>query len=54
MKKKDETEADALYSKDLFLWHFKNVRPIKPIEVKGKLGFFEVNAPMVFLKRETA
>lgn len=54
MKKKDEVDADAIFSKDLFSWHLRNVRPIKPFDVKGKLGFFDVDEPVVFLKRETA
>jgi hypothetical protein len=30
---------------DEYRWHLRNVRPVKPFAVKGRLGIFEVELP---------
>jgi len=50
MKEQDESDSESEYFDDLFSWCLRNVRPIKPFEVIGKLNLFEVNEPIVYIK----
>ena len=34
-------------SKTLYAWPLENIRPIEPFEVKGKLGFFDVDDSLI-------
>ncbi|MBV5334198.1 MAG: ASCH domain-containing protein [Sulfuricurvum sp.] len=43
MSRADEPSACCDYSPGLFAWHFRNIREIKPLPVKGKLGIFELD-----------
>lgn len=52
MDDEEEMAAYGLYSESLFLWHFRNVRPIIPFNVNSKRGLFEVDKPIVYQERE--
>jgi hypothetical protein len=50
MKEVDEKASESEFYDDLFSWCLRNVRPIKPFDVVGRLNLYEVNEPIVFLK----
>jgi hypothetical protein len=50
MEQEDEKASEADYYDDLFSWCLRNVRPIKPFDVVGRLNLFEVNEPIVYLQ----
>jgi hypothetical protein len=41
--RKHEKAALCPYYPDLFAWHLRNIRLVKPVPIKGKLNFFEVD-----------
>ena len=51
---KTHMEAACLSPSDwepgLFAWILKNVRPIKPIALKGRLGLWDYNGPIEYLE----
>ena len=49
MVKEDEEFSLVAFDPQLFAWSLRNIRPVKPFEVKGKLSLFEVNDPLIFL-----
>jgi hypothetical protein len=49
---RDELDTYTPKPENPFIWFLRNARPIKPFDVKCKPGLFEVNEPIVFLKKE--
>lgn len=47
MKIADEWAAMSGYQKGLYSWILKEIRPIKPFPVRGKLGLYEVDDELI-------
>lgn len=35
------------YSPGLFAWHLRNIKPVRPAIIKGRLNFYEVNNKLI-------
>ena len=46
--KKHEKAALCGFYPGLFAWHLRNIRSVKPVPLKGKLNFFEVEDCRIF------
>ena len=45
MMPEDETKALCQWSDDLYAWILEDIRSIRPFDVKGSQGFYEVDYP---------
>ncbi len=47
--RRHEKAALCPYYPDLFAWHIRNIQPVKPVSIKGKLNFFEVEDDQIMV-----
>lgn len=50
MVPEDEEAACCAWMPDTYSWVFENVRPVKPIPIRGRLGIYELSDRWLFQK----